>query len=47
MHMYYNVETFGTNADFGYIADPVNSTKWKTSMQAIYLKIICSCEGME
>ena len=27
VHMYYNVETFGTNADFGYIADPVNSTK--------------------
>lgn len=41
VHMYYNVETFGTNADFGYIADPVNSTKIENFYASDLFKNYC------
>ena len=42
VHMYYNVETFGTNADFGYIADPVNSTKVENFYASDIFKNYCA-----
>lgn len=46
VQMYYNIETFGTNADFGYIADPVNSTKVENFYASDLFKNYCESAKM-